>query len=123
MESGYLERTSSFSTKWEAVVSSLIREKFHYWDSQSKCDLLTGAFANLQSTLDVTYARYQENRAHGLSHRSSIAKIDFDMQLPNEFLAMTDRFFYGAWSRGKTSDVRSGASNEGFEHANTTSNE
>ena len=53
---------------------------------------MTGAFANLQSTLDVTYARYQENRAHGLSHRSSIAKIDFDMQLPNEFLAMTDRF-------------------------------
>ena len=66
--------------------------RFHYWQDKSKVAILDRSCHGRGTTSARTFEKFDTYRRQGASHRDAVARVDFDTQLPDEFLAMTDRF-------------------------------
>ncbi len=65
-------------------------ERFYYFTDPEKRAVLADGGAGCIDTADVLYGRFRDGAA--ANPRDGIARLDIETQLPDEFLAMTDRF-------------------------------
>ena len=92
LEGGALSRR--YFTSTERIGPERFRrgffERFYYLADAEKRALLADGGGTCRSTSDMLYERFRESS--GSRPRDAVAKLDIVTQLPDEFLAMTDRF-------------------------------